>query len=381
MKNIISLIKTLISLISIFILTKNKNKKIKNTIFYFPVKVYQENLLEVVNKLEKKNFNVFLAYNSLSSDEIKKQKKSLFLDFSIIRFIPFKNYFLKHINLFLSSYIAYVFPPKSKNIYISHDIYDAPMVNKNLEKKIFLRINKLDFIFTSSDLSSKYFISIFKKFKISRKPKLINTGYLKLDHVEKIINENKNLPKKSILIAPGYSLSFKKYNMTPNLDKIIDLLLKKTNEKIIYRPHPLDSTNKGNKILIEKIHSKFQHNLKFSIDLSVSYLDSYKNAKILITDLSSTAYTFAFSTLRPVIFFSRNETLLKKDKLSDTNFFHDRHKIGTIVKQYKNILDKFSSMSSKNNKYTRQIKLLRKKRIKYFGQASKTTIKEIKNIL
>lgn len=93
------------------------------------------------------------------------------------------------------------------------------------------------------------------------------------------------------------------------------------------------------------------------------------------------AYTFAFSSLRLVIFFSKNETLLKKDKLSDSNFFNDRNKIGIIVKQYKNIVNRLTIMSSKNNEYVTQIKLLRKKRIKYFGCASKITIKEIENIL
>ena len=72
------------------------------------------------------------------------KENSFFIDFNLLKFIPMSNFFLKDIKIFLTSYVVYVFPPKSINIYISHDIYDAPMVNKSLEKKIFLRINKLD---------------------------------------------------------------------------------------------------------------------------------------------------------------------------------------------------------------------------------------------
>ena len=86
-----------------------------------------------------------MVYNSSSINEIKNHSNS-FLDFDLIKYIPFANFFLKDIKIFLSSYIVYVYPPKSKNIYISHDIYDTPMVNKNLERKI-ARINKLDYIF------------------------------------------------------------------------------------------------------------------------------------------------------------------------------------------------------------------------------------------
>ncbi len=176
MNKFISFLKSIISLFSIYLLIVMKMRHKKIIMFYFPVKIYQENLFDLIKLLEKKN-NVFLVYNSSSINEIKNHSNSFFLDFDLIKYIPFANFFLKDIKIFLSSYIVYVYPPKSKNIYISHDIYDAPMVNKNLERKIFLRINKLDYIFLSSKISVDYFKSQFKKFKIRYNPKLINTGY------------------------------------------------------------------------------------------------------------------------------------------------------------------------------------------------------------
>lgn len=377
MNKFISFLKSIISLFSIYLLIVMKMRHKKIIMFYFPVKIYQENLFDLIKLLEKKN-NVFLVYNSSSVDEIKNHSNSFFLDFDLIKYIPFGNFFLKDIKIFLSSYIVYVYPPKSKNIYISHDIYDAPMVNKNLEKKIFLRINKLNYIFLSSKISVDYFKSQFKKFKIQNNPKLINTGYLKLDN---LINKTKiSFTKKesqNILIAPGYSFAFKNYNMYSIIDKIFYELLDKTNEKIIFRPHPLDLTKKGDLEKVENIIERFKNYKNFNYDLSVSYVKSYKKSKILITDLSSTAYTYAFSNEKPVIFFSKNENKLKKDYFSDLNYFKDRQKIGYVVTNVRNIINIVQKINSKKNTIKRKIINLRKKRIFYLGKSVKKTLKEI----
>ena len=377
MNKFISFLKSIISLFSIYLLIVMKMRHKKIIMFYFPVKIYQENLFDLIKLLEKKN-NVFLVYNSSSVDEIKNHSNSFFLDFDLIKYIPFGNFFLKDIKIFLSSYIVYVYPPKSKNIYISHDIYDAPMVNKNLEKKIFLRINKLNYIFLSSKISVDYFKSQFKKFKIRNNPKLINTGYLKLDN---LINKTKiSFTKKesqNILIAPGYSYAFKNYNMYSIIDKLFYELLDKTNEKIIFRPHPLDLTKKGDLEKVENIIERFKNYKNFNYDLSVSYVKSYKKSKILITDLSSTAYTYAFSNEKPVIFFSKNENKLKKDYFSDLNYFKDRQKIGYVVTNVRNVINIVQKINSKKNTIKRKIINLRKKRIFYLGKSVKKTLKEI----
>ena len=108
-----SLLKTVISLTLIFVsnLFKNKDKKI--IMFYFPIKIYQDNLLNLVDKLNTNN-KVILAYNYLSAKEIKQSNNSYFIDFDLIKFIPLKNFFLKDINIFITSYFVYVYPPKSK---------------------------------------------------------------------------------------------------------------------------------------------------------------------------------------------------------------------------------------------------------------------------
>jgi hypothetical protein len=58
----------------------------------------------------------------------------------------------------------------------------------------------------------------------------------------------------------------------------------------------------------------------------------------MITDYSGTAYSFALTTLNPVIFFSPNEDHAVKLGYSKLNYFKDRKKIGFIVASVNSIL-------------------------------------------
>ena len=58
--------------------------------------------------------------------------------------------------MFLLLICKLCFSSNSTNIYICHDIADAPMVNRIL-KKIFLSLNKYDYICLSSEFVVKYY--------------------------------------------------------------------------------------------------------------------------------------------------------------------------------------------------------------------------------
>ena len=386
-RNLKSYILTFFNLLKIYLIINSRfknNKKLKFILFYFPVKIYQENILDLVKKMKKnKNIYIFLIYNKYSSSEISKQKNSLLIDFGYLRFVPFSNIFLNKISLFISNYVAYIYPPKSTNIYISHDITDIQMVNNEIEKKLFSAFLKIDYIFLSSDIVIKDFIKKFKLFfkkKKLRTPKLINTGYLKLDHVKKKLNLFKN-KRDSILIAPTVSFYKKEHNISTDLEKIIDNLLKFTKEKIIYRPHPMDLTKKGDNNFVDEIISKFRKNKNFSADLSKSYLNSFSKAKFLITDFASTAFTFAYSTLCPVVFHSKNEKKLNITELESSVYFKDRLKVGYITNNVIQILTIIKKISLTKSKLRIKIFNLRKKRIKYLNQSLNKTYKEITNII
>jgi len=378
----------MLSLAKIYFLIKKKhrkNRKLKVLIFYFPLKAYNENLMELINILKKNtNLLVLLIHSKYSEYPLVKQKYSYLLDFGFLRFIPFSNNFLSKIDLFISAYFVYVFPPNSKNIYISHDIADTPLVNKEIEKKIFLSyFSKIHFIFLPTNTSAKYFLKKIQLFLVKKKlktPKIINTGYLKLDQIRRKLDLINN-KKDSILIAPTGNHMLKNFNISNNLINIIDSLLNKTKNKIIFRPHPLDLTKKGNINYVIKIVNKFRGYNNFTVDLSISYLKSYSKAKLLITDFSGTAYTFAFATLRPVIFCSRNEEKFKKTEYNNLAYFKDRLQIGYISKDVAHLTKLINKSSLINKKMKNKIFSLRKKRIKYLDKSLKKTSDEILEIL
>ena len=354
------------------------NRKLKIIFFYFPVKVYQDNILDLVNEIKKdKNIEVILGYNLVSADEIKSLEKTFFINPGYLKF-------LKYIDIFLSSYVVYDLPKSLNKIYINHDIYDTPMVNVENEQNLINNLIKCNYIFLSSEISISALQAKIDqytdKIKVNKKPKLINTGYLKLDHVHKQINKE-NLKEDSILLAPTLSSMFKEYNLDEFLDKIIKELLDNNDFKIIYRPHPGDKINRQKSLVIKNIFEKYQHNERFSLDNNVSYLDSYKRSKILITDFSGTAYTYAFSKLRPIIFFSKNENKLIKSSLSELFFFKDRLNVGLISQNIDNLNKEIYSINDQIKFFENKIRSLRSERIKFFENSVEQNLINLKKIL
>ena len=64
------------------------NKNLKVIFFYFPVKSYQDNILELIDVIKKeKNIEVILGYNLGSSNEVKNYEKAFFLNLGYLKFI------------------------------------------------------------------------------------------------------------------------------------------------------------------------------------------------------------------------------------------------------------------------------------------------------
>ena len=100
------------------------------------------------------------------------------------------------------------------------------------------------------------------------------------------------------------------------------------------RPHPRDIKKRfyldlNNKILNKK---------NYIYDVSRDYRETFEKSEIMLTDLSGTAYTYAFLTKKPVIFFSIDEKKIRVSNYSNLNFFLDRKKIGEIVYDTRKII-------------------------------------------
>ncbi len=376
-QNFVKTIYSLIYLNLYFLFTKLTNKNYKILFFYFPVKSYQDNLIELIKELEKeKNYKVFIGFNLGSSREVKSNKNSFFLNLGYLKY-------LFNLNMFLSSYIVYILPQSQNKIYINHDIYDAPMVSRDNENKLSNSLKKYDYIFMSSEITSNMLINKIDQLKTSEninKPKIINTGYLKLDHVNKIVNEKEEV-EDSILLAPTKSQVFLEYDMSEHIDKVINKILSNKDLKIIYRPHPGDLKDPLQRKKIFKTNELFNSNKQFFLDTNTSYLDSYKRAKFMITDFSGTAYTYAFCKLKPIIFYSKNENELQKSDLSELYYFKDRPDVGIVESNIDNLNEKINYIHNNIKIFSEKIKNLRLRRIEYFNRSMDEHLKNIKKIL
>ena len=296
----------------------------------------------LIKKLKKKTFffyhpkaNLTLLHDFYLKKIVKNNKKfqvifgskifkkgQFFLLESLLKYINF-------VDVFISNNVSDNFTRNSKKVYIHHDIYDTPLVDRSIEKNLTNRLIKYDYIILPSKKSLNVFNNLFKK-NLNGINYIITNNYVRLNY---LIKKYKNIKKKkdnkieTVIIAPTNYHSFKKINLLNKLEKIIHLLLNiKLN--VIYRPHP---SNLGEKH-VKYLEKKFKDFKNFYFDKSPDYFQSYAKSDIMITDLSGTAYTYALMTKSPVVFFSQNQRYLKDNRYNNLNYFEDRKKIGFIIK-------------------------------------------------
>jgi len=360
-------IKSLFSILSLnikIIYLKYKKKKI--IFFYSP----GEKIASPANYIQDlfnefgKDFVIIFGFNS---ENILKSKNYYFIK-------PFFLKFIYNVDIFFDNSVSTAFTNKSVRIFMHHDIYHTPLMNLEKEKKIFEKIYNYDFILLSNKKNIDTFRSIFNNYTLNlnkNSPKLLESGYVKLDYLKDI---NKiDLKNTNIVIAPTNYKILEELSIFYNIEKIIENLFKYTSSKIIFRPHPAN-LNDENTLKIKKT---FSDNEKFIFDDSKDYFDTYSSSNCLITDVSGTAYTYAFLTKKPVIFFSLDEKMVSRMAYEKIPYFYDRNKVGVVVNNLKEMQLAITNINSLNQEKKNSIDNLEKEMI-YLGN-SKKRVKEIIN--
>lgn len=341
------------SLYSVIYLNFFFKKNLKVILFYHPEKkltnitrIYMDQFL----KLQFKNYKVIFAHQDINEID---EKNFIFIQHNFLKFI-FK------IDIFISSYVSDYFTYRSKKIYIHHDIYDTPIADNKKIYQLKNKLNKYDYIFVPT-LDSYNF---FRKLLIS-KVKIREIGYIKLDILRNLKRKKIIQKQKNIIIAPTNIYSFKDFSIKKQIGDIISYLLQKTNNKVILRPHPSNRDD----LFYLKIVNKFKENKNFKYDLSNNYLKVYLESKILITDISGTAYTYAFLTNNPVIFFFKSKKILKKNKFNNLNYFKDINKVGKLAFSMNDFKTKLIFILKNKNVYKKKISILRMNKIKFLDKS------------
>ena len=367
---IIDLFKAFLSLIKlnlIILFNKILYPKKKIIFFYQPKKNFNIKSADFIEDLFNDLGKNFLFFISFSSPNVKSHN-----------YYYIKQSFLKwiiNVDLFLSTNVCDVFTKNSTAIYMHHDIYDTPLVDTKNEKKLFQRLIKYDYFFLSNRKNIVMFQNFFNKHNsdFSNKiPKLMETGYLKLDYLRKKIKLDRKIDN-SIVIAPTDYQHVEKLSIYDDLENLIKNILSNTKFEIFFRPHP----SNRNTLKILNIVNTFKNNGNFKLDKNEEYFEVYSKSVCLITDISGTAYTYAFLTNKPVIFFSKNEKLINELGHGKLSYFEDRNKIGVIIKNSNEIFEIINNIKYIEKKIKISNSSLLKK-MDYLGN-SKNRIKKIIN--
>ena len=189
-------------------------------------------------------------------------------------------------------------------IYVPHDVNSS---NLTFHKDA---LDHYDVIFTSGYKNKAELAEREEKFGVKKK-QLVEWGSGVIDNMIESYNamlqdETEDVEKKTVLIAPSWQ---KDNIMDSYIDEMLDQL-KNSPYQIIVRPHPQYVRHYAARI--EALEEKYSSdNIVFEKDFSSN--KTVYTADLLITDWSSIAFEYTFSTLKPVLFINTPMKVMNPD--------------------------------------------------------------------
>lgn len=186
-------------------------------------------------------------------------------------------------------------------IYVPHDVNSSNLTfHKNA-------LDHFDTIFTSGIRNKQEIAEREEKYGLPKK-NLIEWGSSVIDNMSRAYAEmeKENNGKKTVLIAPSWQ---KDNIMDSCIEDILDNL-KGEGYNIVVRPHPQYVRHFEERI--DALQNKYgQYGIEVQKDFSSNKV--VYTADVLITDWSSIAFEYAFSTLKPVLFINTPMKVINPD--------------------------------------------------------------------
>lgn len=211
------------------------------------------------------------------------------------------------------------------------------------------------YIFTSTRATWEWMRDLITRRPLKNRVCLIPGGYTRLDaNLEEAAAYDG--PIDSVIYAPTLSLNAVQHHQLTYSAPHAAAMLKALHEalpqlEIVFRPHPNDLAllRAGRD---DQLARPFHEALalcerlpRLKLDESLtSYMDSYNRAHVMISDTSSTAYTYALSTLRPVVFFSPRDREVRAIFSDQSFFIRDRERIGAVVQSVEQMVGQVGAM-------------------------------------
>lgn len=355
----------------------------KTVAICFPGLGYRAHVGNIPDKLRSKGYNVFTLLGEAGDDDYEPQKNLFYIPNNMLSNVDFADVFVStqvgpfdHVTV------------KGKVVHLFHDIHDSALGDIENHYKIMLGI---DYFFLASPFIAdrlKHLISVGKQRRMAGKSKekencLILGGYPKLDGNIEYFNAYRGEPSALIYaptMPPGkWMKEMGGVVATPQHSQdIIQAVLDNFPEyDLIFRPHP-HSLHFSD---IQDIAKRYISHPRFIFDDNVDfYMDGYARSALMITDISGTAYTYAFTTLRPVVFFSHNEAEVTKI-FGTFQYFVDRSKIGCVAQNVNEMVDKIRILLSNYDEFPLKIKEYRDSSIYNIGLSEHYFVDNIGYIL
>lgn len=191
--------------------------------------------------------------------------------------------------------------------------------------------------------------------KLPREINILPTGYPQIDTGYRKGLAASNVEKKYITFAPtpiNGKPAWLKYSALKNSgEAILEALLEGFPEyEIVFKPHISDKNPET-----EKLTSRFENHPRFRTDWSgSSHGDLYSKTAMLVSDFSQTAFTFASSYQRPVLFYSHAEDQIPMS-VRTAEYCAGRELVGVIATTPKELIEKGRDLLANASMYQDKI--------------------------
>ena len=279
-------------------------------------------------------------------------------------------------------------PDSTPRLTLLHAIYDSVMLRDSIATA--LAQPRRHYVGLASRPSFRQFQDICRANDL-RNVVLLPLGYPKLDRAMAAYRPLPGRTPRTLLYAPTQCVTRKQgldagYSIDQALDFVPTLLEADPELNIIYRPHPEDlsllasgfpSPTTG---IMGELESLARRHPRLQWDRNPGQGESYAQADALLTDTSSTAFSFAFTTGKPVLFHSsRDRELLAQ--AGHLDFIRDRGRVGRICGDTRQLQEALPEMLAAPESFARSITELREQTIFNVGRAEAACAEAVEAIL
>ncbi len=205
----------------------------------------------------------------------------------------------------------------------------------------FKHLKEYDIVFSETPDHTSIYLEKQRKFPFTG-TEIVQVGSPKFDYIHsRNFESNPRTFRQVILYTPRWTIAGGTCSFLNLYEYFFELAEENPDIKYIFRPHPLMKKSFSGPIWTEEKWDEFVH--KFEeidnavIDLNPDYIQSFKEATVLVSDMSSLLPEFLL-TKKPVVYFHKKYQFNLFGKHISEGFYwcHSRNEVDSILKSLRN---------------------------------------------